>query len=88
LGYTVLQDQAWRVIEHKFAVKLPPTVLPKACGMGGIIPENDTARRRLLGDAAVCIRKDFRRNRIMMDIVGLVDQGRIAPEQASALSYR
>jgi len=55
--------------------------------VGGIIPEDDAARLRALGVAAVYTPKDFELNRIMMDIVGLVDQGRIAPEQASALSY-
>jgi hypothetical protein len=63
-----------------FRAHVPPVA-------GGLIVENDTARRCLLGDAAVCIRKDFRRNRIMMDIVGLVDRGRIAAGQASALTY-
>ncbi|MCA3444243.1 MAG: protein meaA [Rhodobacter sp.] len=55
--------------------------------VGGIIPEDDAARLRALGVAAVYTPKDFELNRIMMDIVGLVDRGRIATEQASALSY-
>jgi (2R)-ethylmalonyl-CoA mutase len=55
--------------------------------VGGIIPEDDAARLRALGVAAVYTPKDFELNRIMMDIVGLVDRGRIAHEQASALSY-
>jgi (2R)-ethylmalonyl-CoA mutase len=48
--------------------------------VGGIIPEEDAARLRALGVAAVYTPKDFELNRIMMDIVGLVDQGQIAAE--------
>ncbi|MCA3446484.1 MAG: protein meaA [Rhodobacter sp.] len=55
--------------------------------VGGIIPEDDAARLRALGVAAVYTPKDFELNRIMMDIVGLVDRGRIAAGQASALTY-
>ncbi|MCB1407216.1 MAG: protein meaA, partial [Rhodobacteraceae bacterium] len=40
--------------------------------VGGIIPEDDAARLRALGVAAVYTPKDFELNRIMMDIVGLV----------------
>ncbi|MFZ1467735.1 MAG: protein meaA [Paracoccaceae bacterium] len=41
--------------------------------VGGIIPEDDAARLRALGVAAVYTPKDFELNRIMMDIVALVD---------------
>ncbi|TKA94959.1 protein meaA [Cereibacter changlensis] len=47
--------------------------------IGGIIPEEDAARLRALGVAAVYTPKDFELNRIMLDIVGLVD-----PEVAAA----
>ena len=46
--------------------------------VGGIIPEDDAARLRALGVAAVYTPKDFELNRIMMDIVGLVDQTKAA----------
>ncbi len=48
--------------------------------VGGIIPEDDAARLRALGVAAVYTPKDFELNRIMMDIVALVDQEKAAAE--------
>ncbi len=48
--------------------------------VGGIIPEDDAAHLRGLGVAAVYTPKDFELNRIMMDIVGLVDPTRAAAE--------
>jgi ethylmalonyl-CoA mutase len=48
--------------------------------VGGIIPEDDAARLRAMGVAAVYTPKDFELNRIMMDIVGLVDRAPIAAE--------
>ena len=47
--------------------------------VGGIIPEDDAGRLRAMGVAAVYTPKDFELNRIMMDIVGLVD-----PQPAAA----
>ena len=41
--------------------------------VGGIIPEDDAAALRAAGVAAVYTPKDFELNRIMMDIVGLVE---------------
>lgn len=41
--------------------------------VGGIIPEDDATALRAAGVAAVYTPKDFELNRIMMDIVGLVD---------------
>jgi len=41
--------------------------------VGGIIPEEDAVALRAMGVAAVYTPKDFELNRIMMDIVGLVD---------------
>jgi (2R)-ethylmalonyl-CoA mutase len=48
--------------------------------VGGIIPEADAAQLRALGVAAVYTPKDFELNRIMMDIVALVDQSPLAAE--------
>ena len=48
--------------------------------VGGIIPEDDAARLRALGVAAVYTPKDFELNRIMLDIVTLVDHHAIAAE--------
>ena len=46
--------------------------------VGGIIPEEDAARLRSMGVAAVYTPKDFELNRIMMDIVGLVARAPMA----------
>ncbi len=48
--------------------------------VGGIIPEEDAARLRAMGVAAVYTPKDFELNRIMMDIVALVDAAPLAAE--------
>ncbi|MGY6410988.1 MAG: methylmalonyl-CoA mutase family protein [Alkalilacustris sp.] len=48
--------------------------------VGGIIPEDDADRLRALGVAAVYTPKDFEINRIMMDIVGLVQAQPAAAE--------
>lgn len=48
--------------------------------VGGIIPEEDAVRLRAMGVAAVYTPKDFELNRIMMDIVGLVDRQAVAAE--------
>jgi len=48
--------------------------------VGGIIPEDDAQALRAMGVAAVYTPKDFELNRIMLDIVGLVDKAAIAAE--------
>jgi len=48
--------------------------------VGGIIPEIDATQLRALGVAAVYTPKDFELNRIMMDIVTLVDDQTLAAE--------
>jgi len=48
--------------------------------VGGIIPEDDAAQLRAMGVAAVYTPKDFELNRIMMDIVGLVQTRPVAAE--------
>ncbi|QYZ68713.1 protein meaA [Neotabrizicola shimadae] len=48
--------------------------------VGGIIPEADAVRLRAMGVAAVYTPKDFELNRIMMDIVALVDRQAVAAE--------
>jgi ethylmalonyl-CoA mutase len=48
--------------------------------VGGIIPEDDAKALRTMGVAAVYTPKDFELNRIMLDIVALVDQAPLAAE--------
>ncbi|WP_224825363.1 protein meaA [Cognatishimia sp. MH4019] len=48
--------------------------------VGGIIPEDDADRLRAMGVAKVYTPKDFELNRIMIDLVGLVDEAPLAAE--------
>ena len=48
--------------------------------VGGIIPEDDAEKLRRMGVVAVYTPKDFELNRIMMDIVGLVQARPVAAE--------
>ncbi|WP_435259973.1 protein meaA [Thioclava sp. FR2] len=48
--------------------------------VGGIIPDEDAAKLRTMGVAAVYTPKDFELNRIMLDIVTLVDSAPLAAE--------
>lgn len=48
--------------------------------VGGIIPEDDAKILRAMGVAAVYTPKDFELNRIMLDIVALVDSAPVAAE--------
>ncbi len=48
--------------------------------VGGIIPDGDAATLRAMGVAAVYTPKDFQLNRIMLDLVGLVEGARAAAE--------
>jgi (2R)-ethylmalonyl-CoA mutase len=48
--------------------------------VGGIIPEDDAEKLRAMGVAAVYTPKDFELNRIMLDIVALVDRAPLAAE--------
>ena len=48
--------------------------------VGGIIPEDDADRLRAMGVAKVYTPKDFELNRIMIDLVGLVDAAPLAAE--------
>ena len=48
--------------------------------VGGIIPDDDAEKLRGFGVARVYTPKDFELNRIMMDIVGLLDPTEIAAE--------
>jgi len=48
--------------------------------VGGIIPDEDAERLLAMGVAKVYTPKDFELNRIMFDIVGLVDPAPVAAE--------
>jgi (2R)-ethylmalonyl-CoA mutase len=63
------------VLERMRAARLDVPLI-----VGGIIPDEDAVRLRAMGVAAVYTPKDFELNRIMMDIVALVDPERAAAE--------
>ena len=48
--------------------------------VGGIIPQDDATKLKALGVAAIYTPKDFELNRIMMDVVSLVDKSPVAAE--------
>ena len=48
--------------------------------VGGIIPQEDAARLKEMGVARIYTPKDFELNRIMFDLVGLVDPANLAAE--------
>jgi (2R)-ethylmalonyl-CoA mutase len=48
--------------------------------VGGIIPDEDAVKLRAMGVAAVYTPKDFELNRIMLDLVALVEPARAAAE--------
>ncbi|MCC5957145.1 MAG: protein meaA, partial [Natronohydrobacter sp.] len=62
-----LMEELMRLMREEGLAHVPVIV-------GGIIPEDDAVRLRAMGIAQVYTPKDFQLNRIMMDIVGLVDQ--------------
>ena len=66
----LIQDLMGRMREAGLA-HLPVVV-------GGIIPEDDAQALRQMGVARVYTPKDFELNRIMMDIVALVEPGAAA----------
>ena len=63
------------VLERMRAAKLDVPLV-----VGGIIPEEDAAQLCAQGVAAVYTPKDFELNRIMLDIVELVDRAAVAAE--------
>ncbi len=68
-----LMDELMRQMREAGLAHVPVIV-------GGIIPEDDAARLRAMGVAQVYTPKDFQLNRIMMDIVALVDREPLAAE--------
>jgi len=72
IGLSILSGSHVALVADLMA-RLRVAGLPVPVIVGGIIPEADAAALRAMGVAAVYTPKDFELNRIMFDIVALVD---------------
>ncbi len=80
IGLSILSGSHIPLITETLALMRAAGLTHIPLVVGGIIPEADAAQLRALGVAAVYTPKDFELNRIMLDIVGLVDAAPIAAE--------
>ncbi|MCV2447517.1 protein meaA [Paracoccus sp. DMF] len=79
VGLSILSGSHLPLIEDLMARMRAAGLVHVPVVVGGIIPDDDAARLRQMGVARVYTPKDFELNRIMMDIVALVE-----PEEAAA----
>jgi (2R)-ethylmalonyl-CoA mutase len=79
VGLSILSGSHLPLVEETMA-RMREAGLNAPMIVGGIIPDEDAARLRSLGVAAVYTPKDFELNRIMGDIVELADPREIAAE--------
>ncbi len=80
VGLSILSGSHIPLVENLVAQMRAAGMQDVPLVVGGIIPEEDAERLRAMGVAAVYTPKDFELNRIMMDIVGLVDTKPVAAE--------
>ncbi|MDO9639867.1 MAG: protein meaA [Pseudotabrizicola sp.] len=80
IGLSILSGSHLPLITETLALMQAAGLSHIPLVVGGIIPEADATQLRALGVAAVYTPKDFELNRIMLDIVGLVDAAPIAAE--------
>ena len=80
LGLSILSGSHVPLITEVLALMREAGLSHVPLIVGGIIPEEDARTLRALGVAAVYTPKDFEMNRIMMDIVGLVEGAWAAAE--------
>jgi (2R)-ethylmalonyl-CoA mutase len=80
VGLSILSGSHLPLITETLEIMRANGMLDIPLIVGGIIPEEDAVRLRALGVAAVYTPKDFELNRIMMDIVVLVDNQTMAAE--------
>ncbi len=73
IGLSILSGSHIPLIEELVALLKAKNMSNIPLIVGGIIPEADATRLRALGVARVYTPKDFELNRIMLDIVALVD---------------
>ena len=80
VGLSILSGSHIPLITETLSLMLASGLSDIPIVVGGIIPEEDAHALRAMGVAAVYTPKDFELNRIMMDIVGLVDAAPVAAE--------
>ncbi len=80
VGLSILSGSHLPLIAEVLALMRAQGLADTPLIVGGIIPEDDARDLRAMGVAAVYTPKDFELNRIMMDIVGLVDRVQVAAE--------
>jgi len=80
VGLSILSGSHIPLIEELMALMQNEGLADVPVVVGGIIPEDDAERLRAMGVAKVYTPKDFELNRIMFDIVGLLDPARVAAE--------
>lgn len=78
LGLSILSGSHLPLIAETMALMREAGLAHVPVVVGGIIPEEDAEALRAMGVAAVYTPKDFELNRIMMDIVTLVDGAPLA----------
>jgi (2R)-ethylmalonyl-CoA mutase len=80
VGLSILSGSHLPLVEETLRLMRSEGLADVPLIVGGIIPEDDAARLRAMGVAAVYTPKDFELNRIMMDIVSLVEELPVAAE--------
>ncbi|MDZ4093427.1 MAG: protein meaA [Paracoccaceae bacterium] len=73
VGLSILSGSHVPLIKEVIDIMYDSGISDTPLVVGGIIPEADAAALRAMGVAAVYTPKDFELNKIMLDIVGLVD---------------
>ena len=80
IGLSILSGSHIPLIEETLEEMRSAGIAETPLLVGGIIPEDDAERLRAMGVARVYTPKDFELNRIMFDIVALVDDAPLAAE--------
>ncbi len=80
VGLSILSGSHLPLIEETLAEMVSAGLSHVPLVVGGIIPESDAERLRIMGVARVYTPKDFELNRIMFDIVALADPEAVAAE--------
>ncbi len=80
IGLSILSGSHVPLVEELMTLLRDANLANIPVVVGGIIPEDDAAHLRKIGVARVYTPKDFELNRIMFDIVALVDPQAVAAE--------
>ncbi|TCP62240.1 (R)-ethylmalonyl-CoA mutase [Rhodovulum bhavnagarense] len=80
VGLSILSGSHLPLLEALMRLMKENDLMHVPVVVGGIIPDDDAARLRAMGVAKVYTPKDFELNRIMFDIVGLIDPAPVAAQ--------